>query len=318
MSKNDKAVQMATHDYDKILTRLITILSRLHDGEALCAKELAEEFQVSGRTILRDFTERLGSFPIYKEKAKYKMQEGFRLEKSKTFEDTLVLDILEKITQSIGGKLASKTHKLLDKLRNEDFNPIYTKLNIEDISDKFALIEQLEQAIKKTQVISCVYNNEINPPAKEILKPLKIVNYEGFWYLVALDSDGYVRKLYLKRVSHVKGTGEHFTSDARIDSLLENSISIWFQSDRDPFDVVVYANARAAKYFKRRPLPTQKIESLHQDGSLEFRVTITYEMEIIPIIKYWIPHLKVLEPLWLQEMINEDLQSYLDSGHDGV
>jgi predicted DNA-binding transcriptional regulator YafY len=308
---------MATHDYDKILTRLMIILSRLHDGEVLSVKELAEEFQVSGRTILRDFTERLSGFPIYKEKTKYKMQEGFRLEKAKSFEDVLVLDILEKITEGIGGALASKTHKLLNKLRNEDFNPIYTKLNIEDISDKFSLIRQLEHAIKKKSIISCLYDNEVDAPKKEMLKPLKIVNYEGFWYLVALNNEEYVRKLYLKKISQVQETSEHFKSDARIDDLLENSISIWFQSDCEAFDVLIYASPKAAKYFKRRPLPTQRLESIFQDGSLEFRVSITYEMEIIPIIKYWIPHLKVIEPEWLQEKIDGELLGYLN-GHEGV
>jgi predicted DNA-binding transcriptional regulator YafY len=47
------------HDYDKILTRLVNILSKLNDGEALSVKELAEEFGVSTKTIQRDFNERL-------------------------------------------------------------------------------------------------------------------------------------------------------------------------------------------------------------------------------------------------------------------
>ena len=39
------------HDYDKILTRLTVILSKLNDGEALSVKELAKEFNTSDRTI---------------------------------------------------------------------------------------------------------------------------------------------------------------------------------------------------------------------------------------------------------------------------
>jgi len=62
------------HDYDKILTRLTVILSRLNDGEALSVKALAEEFNTSDRTIQRNFNERLTSFPIYQEKKKWKMQ----------------------------------------------------------------------------------------------------------------------------------------------------------------------------------------------------------------------------------------------------
>lgn len=43
---------------------------------------------------------------------------------------------------------------------------------------------------------------------------------------------------------------------------------------------------------------------------MEFVVSITDEVEIIPIIKYWIPHLRVLEPTWICEMIDEDLKKY--------
>ena len=41
------------HDYDKILTRLTIILSRLNDGEALSVTGLTKEFNVSGRGLSR-------------------------------------------------------------------------------------------------------------------------------------------------------------------------------------------------------------------------------------------------------------------------
>jgi len=61
------------HDYDKTLTRLTIILQKLYDGELLSVKELAEEFNVSERTIQRDFNERLIRFPIEKEGRRWKM-----------------------------------------------------------------------------------------------------------------------------------------------------------------------------------------------------------------------------------------------------
>ncbi len=39
------------HDYDKILTRLVNILSHLNSGEALSITELSKEFAVSTRTL---------------------------------------------------------------------------------------------------------------------------------------------------------------------------------------------------------------------------------------------------------------------------
>ena len=83
------------HDYDKILTRLTSILSKLNEGESLSVKELSGEFNVSTKTIQRDFNERLISFPIYQENKKWKMGDGFKLEKTTTIEDAIVLDIID-------------------------------------------------------------------------------------------------------------------------------------------------------------------------------------------------------------------------------
>lgn len=298
------------HDYDKILTRLTIILSKLNDGEALSVKELAKEFNTSDRTIQRDFNERLVSFPIYQENKKWKMQDGFKIEKSKSLEDEIVLDIIEKITEGIGGKFATKSHKLLSKIKNEDFNPIYTKLNIEDISDRFADIQILETAIKEKKEIECSYDDERHVVYKTTIQPLKIVNFEGFWYLVAFKGD-ILKKYYLKNITNPKSNGKEFETDNELDTLLDESISVWFQHDIEPFEVTLYANKVATKFFKRRPLPTQKLITNNSDGSMEFSVKVTHEMEILPIIKYWIPHIYVTEPEWVKEMVEEDVGEYL-------
>ena len=301
------------HDYDKILTRLTMILSKLNDGEALSVKELAEEFNTSPRTIQRDFNERLISFPIYQENKKWKMQDGFKVEKTKSLEDELVLDIIEKITEGIGGKFSIKAQTLLSKIKNEDFNPIYTKLNIEDISDRFADIQILERAIKEKKEVECFYDNEVYERYKTTIQPLKIVNYEGFWYLVALRKD-VLKKYYLKNISNPTITDKIFKTDTKLEKSLENSISIWFQKDTKPFEVRLHATKTAGKYFLRRPLPTQYIHTINKDGDMEFSIFITHEMEILPIIKYWIPHLFVIEPLWIKEMLDADIAQYTTKG----
>jgi len=299
------------HDYDKALTRLRVILQRLNDGESLGVKELADEFGVSTRTIQRDFNEKLvASYPIFQEKKKWKMQDGFKIEKIRDIDDKIVLDIIEKITDGIGGNFATKSKKLLSKIKNEEYTPIYTKLNIEDISDKIEDINLLETAIKNKTVIECSYVYDNNKRYNSTLKPLKIVNYEGFWYLIAINKDE-LKKYYLKEIKNIKLTDTLFEIDKKIDNLLKNSISIWFNENAEPFTVKLLALKVASKYFKRRPLPTQTINSINSDDSIEFSIKITHKMEILPIIKYWIPYLKVLEPKWLDDIVKQDLLEYL-------
>ncbi|MGD9553421.1 MAG: helix-turn-helix transcriptional regulator [Arcobacteraceae bacterium] len=298
------------HDYDKILTRLTNILSRLNDGEALSVKALADEFNVSTKTIQRDFNERLIAFPIFQENKKWQMQEGFKLEKSTSIEETIILEIIEKMSENIGGQFFSKTKKLLQKIKNDDYNPFYTKLNLEDISDKFEEIQKLEIAIKSKKSIMCQYT--INDTIKIKINPLKIVNYEGFWYLVAIDTKhNTLKKYYMKNISVIKSTDESFQITQKIDDLLENSISIWFQEDIEPFEVKLFIDSTITKYFHRKPISkTQIIEKEYANGNLEIKLMITHEMEILPLIKYWLPYIKIIEPIWLSDILHEQINLY--------
>lgn len=91
------------HDYDKTLTRLNIIIARLNDGESLSVNELADEFNVSARTIQRDFNERLVNlYPIYKDKRLWKMKDEHKIKKATSIEETIVLNILEKLTDGLG------------------------------------------------------------------------------------------------------------------------------------------------------------------------------------------------------------------------
>jgi predicted DNA-binding transcriptional regulator YafY len=300
------------HDYDKILTRLTVILSRMNDGEALSVKELAEEFNVSTKTIQRDMNERLISFPIYQENKKWKMADGFKLEKTTSIEDAIVLDIIDKLTESIGTSFYSKAKKILSKIKNDDFNPIYAKLDIEDITDKLKEIQLLETAIQDKKIVKCHYNFE-KYSHELTIKPLKIVNFEGFWYLVALDNrNDILKKYYLKNISSLKLLDENFTTTSKLDELLDQSISVWFQEDNEPFEVKLFVSDVIAKYFKRKPLSkNQVIESIYEDGSMDIVVKITHDMEILPIVKYWLPHLRVIEPKWIQDELTQELKEYL-------
>jgi len=289
-------------DYDKILTRLVNILSRLNDGEALSITELSYEFNVSTRTLQRDFNERLISFPIYQEGKKWKMQDGFRIEKSTSIEDAVVLDIMEGLIDGGSGAFATKAKKLLSKIKNQEHNPIYTKLDLEDISDKLKEVQQLESAIKSKNQILCHYNFE-SYKKKLTLKPLKIANYEGFWYLIALDGrNDKLKKYYLKNITKIEVLKENFVGDSKLDETLDNALSIWFDGDKKPFKVSLLVSPQIAKYFKRKPISnTQNIEEIFENGSMLLSLLITHKMEIIPLVKYWIPYLKVLEPLAIKK-----------------
>ncbi len=147
------------------------------------------------------------------------------------------------------------------------------------------------------------------------IKPLNIANFEGFWYLIALDTNDKdtVKKYYLKNISKIKILEETFTVEAKIEELLTNAISVWFNAKQEPFEVKLNASNEIAKYLTRKPIsPTQMIESVYEDGSIDIVIKITSKMEIMPLVKYWLPYMKVLEPVSIREEIKQELIWYLN------
>lgn len=302
------------HDYDKALTRLTHIISRLYQRETLSVKELAEEFNVSERTISRDFNDRLCHlFPVEKIGRKWRMQDGMRIEKNISFEEQLILDTIEKISESIGKNFSSKAKNLISKLKQNIENPIYARINMEDISDKVEIVRLLEEAITNRYEIKFLY--QFDNYEKELDgQPLKLVNYEGYWYLVSNDQRGsWIKKYYLKNIKSVKITGDKFKKNDEINRALENATSIWFQYGKEPFEVILHIDNTSSKYLKRKPIsPTQRIIKEYPDESMDISVNITHEMEIIPIVGYWIPHFRIVEPKWLVEKMNKLAKKFLE------
>jgi predicted DNA-binding transcriptional regulator YafY len=294
------------HDYDKILTRLTLILSKLYRGEALDKKELASEFNVSERTIYRDFKERLISFPIYQDSDKrWRMSKEFALDKSLTLEDEISLCILQDLSKQMGDKFSMKIDKLFDRLKNDNCHPIYTKLDMEDMSGFYENIEIIESAIKDKKVINIRYSqSEENSYIIEV-KPLRVASFDGFWYLVALDHKDRVKKYYFKAISDIKIDKKEFVLNKNIIEVMQESINIWFELDTK-FEVVLQANHNIAKYFIRKPISsTQKILEKKEDGSIVLTLQITSMMEIKNHILKYLPDLIILSPKWLDQEIKE-------------
>lgn len=281
------------HDYDKILTRLITILQRLYEGESLHVAALAEEFNVSTKTIQRDFNERLIRFPIAKSGRGWSMQAGFRIERSRKPEEAMVLDTLETIAAGIGSGYGAIAASLLGRLKNPTVASVNSKTVIEDILDCQYIFVQLEEAIAARRVVSFDYKGR-----NRTVSPCKIVSFEGYWYLYGEEQPREALKtFYLKNIGGLNLTEATFAPHAEAEAILDRALNSWFEPGNKPFTATLHASAAIAVYFGRRPLsPTQRIVQTYPDGSIDMDVEITSSRELLHEVKKWIPDLLVRAP----------------------
>ena len=76
--------------------------------------------------------------------------------------------------------------------------------------------------------------------------------------------------------------------------------------------MVIKVDASVAHYFTRRNLlPNQETIRKLENGELLLSCKNIHELEIIPLVQYWIPFLTIVSPNNLQERMISNLQKYI-------
>ena len=310
---NSKSTKSSRQNrYRKSNERLREILTRLYAGEVLSMKELTQEFGTSLRTIQRDVNERLSHFPIQKDGEKFFIDDP-RSQATLDTEELAVMELLDEMSRKQGQDFYAKAHSVLKKLSRNAVNPYYAKLDMEDIGPKLKEATLIEQAIKERRAVRCRYALDDQTVTIDI-EPVKIANFQGYWYVIAKDTrNGRVKKYLLRKISELELMPEHFDISEDLEKKVANAVNVWFEPANDPIEVRLFIDAGVARYFRLMPIaPTQEIIGEDRDGSIEVSVTVTHPMEIVPIVKYWLPHLRVLEPEEIDQAVQGDIRAYLE------
>jgi predicted DNA-binding transcriptional regulator YafY len=270
--------------------------------------ELSKELDVSTKTIQRDLYEVLNSFGAIKEGRTWKIDPKLTQDNLASNEK-LILGILDEMAKGAGGIFYSKAHSLLSQVSQQLEHPIFASVNSEYLEEKnITLFEQMEKAIKQKVEINFDYENY-----KFHVKPLKLAFFDGFWYLLVLDikdKKEVFKKFHLKTIKNIQVLESNFEIPSIVEERLKHANSVWFSLD-EQFIVRLFIDKSIRKYFERKPLRGQTIMGVDRDGSIEIEIKLTHEIEIIPLIFWYIPYIKVLEPQWLAHSVKEKVGNYL-------
>ena len=293
-------------EHDKALFRLLEILKRLYEGETLKTDSLAYDFDVTPRTVRRDF-DRLSYFPIQKTRQGYSFMDGFHLMKSSKEDEVLLFEMFEQFSRTMGEGASKIISNQLAKLHNPSSkHPFFFNAVIEDITDKSELFLTMQDAIEQNRIVTLEYLN-----VEREVDPYKIASFEGFWYLFCKEGVKY-KTFYFKDIQNVLVKEENFECDKEALKTMENALNIWFEAQEKSFEVLLHVSKEIAKHFARRPLSkTQKVVKRYEDGSMEITVNATSDNEVIHTLKRWIPHLRVMHPKRIDEKFKKELKKYI-------
>ena len=66
-----------------------------------------------------------------------------------------------------------------------------------------------------------------------------------------------------------------------------------------------------AHYFARRALLPQQQQRANADGSLLVTTHINHINQLLPVVRYWLPHVRIVRPAQLHEVVVAELQQAL-------
>lgn len=293
-----------TQSHDTVAYRLASILQKFNQGEKLDPNQLAEEYQVHRRTIMRDLTERFTFLPLNVNQGIYSLEPSFLgkfdLEDINRFAKfASIRDLFGKIDQQFFQKY------LTDSVLIKGFN-------YEKIGDKQPEFELISQAILQQNHLQFFYQRVQKKQGDTSIafevEPYKLVNNNGVWYLIALHNEK-VKVFSFTRISLPKTQTTTFRLDPAIKQRIESGDGIYFEGVMD--EVILKINPSVAVYFTRRALlPNQEIIQELTDGTLIVMCRKVHEQEILPLVRYWLPNLTIVAPDSLKQKLMNELEQY--------
>ena len=302
---------MTTKNHDTLVRRLAMMLVKLNQGASLDPRELADEFGVNLRTIQRDINDRFGYLPLEKIDGKYRMAPAFL--------GQLTLKDVERFASlaGVGGLYpagATEFMREIFDIRIESALMVKGH-HYEDLAGKESVFRVLEQAIIARQTIGFSYRKDDGSKTYSGIEPYKMVNQKGIWYLAGKDG-GKLKTFSFAKMERVIVSAETFVIDPSVEKTLAAEDGIWLGVTK--IEIVLKVSKDVASYFKRRKLiANQVIEKELADGGLIVSCKVGHPNQVMPIVRYWIPHLRVISPEGLQAELELQLTAYVKGNAPG-
>lgn len=285
--------------HDTLATRLAEILLRLNLDDSFSRQELAETFGVSERTIYRDLNRLAGVVECLPD-GRYSLTPAYRSRLQMT--DLQSLAQLSGIQQLLPDSSPRALLGLLDQSRQDSLQ-VRTD-HYEHQKPDSRHFQALETAIRQHRRCRLQHAGK-----QRLLEPYRLISHKGIWYLAATEA-GQLKAFTFSRISALQLLEETFSPDPQVAQEIDEEDDIWFS--RQKMDVQLWVAAGIAYYFQRRNLlPRQQILQQQSDGSLLVACRVSHANQILPLIRYWLPNIRILQPASLQDALLTELDHYL-------
>lgn len=326
-------------DYSRI-HRLLKILTLIQGEQGWTAERLAQECEVTVRTVYRDMKMLEGAgIPYFHdtENPGYRVRRDFFMPPVQlTLDESLALIAL---AEHIGGReqvpLTRAAGRAIEKVRS--LLPSSLRSQIEQLDNHVAIhlaragphdgiqdvYELVRTAIMKRVVLKCRYVSAATNDGRQrksdfLLHPYTLFFSQRAWYVVGYNTARReIRCLKLNRFTGIKLTADTYKMPTkfRLEDHLGNAWRM-IRGDRT-YQVELYFDPEFAETIGDTHWhPTQEID-WHDDGSITFKCRVDGLDEIVWWVLSMGPHCVVRRPIELVERVQELAQGVVNAYRSG-
>ncbi|WP_088833082.1 helix-turn-helix transcriptional regulator [Paenibacillus tyrfis] len=294
------------------LERLISIIYKLLNHEVLSASMLAEEFQVSQRTIYRDIDVICAAgFPVVSYQGTnggYGMMDGYKMDKSLlgSYDVNSLITVLRSLSTVFEDERAQGTIERLQTIGPEH-HVTSLSVDLETRRTEPDALHRLRTAITRRNIVRFDYINGKNERTTRDMEPLRLHFKYRNWYIYGFcRTRRDYREFRLSRLMNLFVTQETFQPHPEVSK--EAALSNQDQLEDVVIRVGTEALAEAMDQFH------QVDKQFHADGSMTMRIPVYQPLEarwLWTILLGFGSGAEVLEPPALRGILKEQLQNAL-------
>lgn len=303
------------------LERLISIIYKLINHEVISASTLAQEFQVSQRTIYRDIDVICAAgFPVVSHqgtKGGYGMMEGYKMDKSLlgSYDVSTLITVLQSLSTVFDDERAQGTIERLQTIGPEHRTP-NVSVDLETRRTAPEALQLLRKAITNRSVVRFDYINANNERTLRELEPMRLHYKYRNWYIYGFcRTRDDCREFRLSRLMNLVLTQETFQPHEEQPEETRGSNQAW-QGELEDVVIRVGPDALAEALDQFHHMHKQ----FHADGSMTMRIPVYKPMEakwLWFILLGFGSRAEVLEPYELRGILKKQLQNTLQLYEEG-
>ena len=283
---------------EKLAMRLSHILALLHQSDTIDKHQLAQAFSVDVRTIERDLGERLHGIAERGPEGRWQLAHAAR--------STIPTRHLHDYARLAGTEHlfpdASLRYLLLQLETPAPHRATQVQATAQEdlraqgphAAQIFAL---LQNAIEQRR--ECQFTYKAKPRQAQ---PYRLIHKNGVWYLAAVEG-GLLKNFSVALITELTvADASRFTPDPAHQDYINAKDDVWFTQGTT--EVLLRVAPEAAHYFARRALLPQQQQRADADGSLLVTTHINHPNQLLPVVRYWLPHVRIVKPVqWHEELV---------------